>query len=140
MRSWGTKTPATFLFMNLAIGAEVSQAGSALVVTHKGVIRTIVENLCGEKIEATQPVLGGVIQVDDSLTALHALTRHVRAGLPEHLVAVTGSVGKTTTKDLLGLMLAERFTVARNPGNLNNPNWKKKRRRAPSRQKQSGTR
>ena len=26
------------------------------------------------------------------------------------------------------------------PGNLNNPNWKKKRRRAPARQKQSGTR
>jgi broad specificity phosphatase PhoE len=42
----------------------LSSASSALVVTHKGVIRTIVEKLCGEKIEATQPVLGGVVQVD----------------------------------------------------------------------------
>jgi broad specificity phosphatase PhoE len=42
----------------------VSEVCSALVVTHKGVIRTIVEQLCGEKIEATQPALGGVIKVD----------------------------------------------------------------------------
>ena len=42
------------------------EVGSALVVTHKGVIRTIVERLCGEEVEATQPVLGGMVQVDRS--------------------------------------------------------------------------
>ncbi len=42
----------------------VCEVGSALVVTHKGVIRTIVEKLCGQKIEAAQPELGGVIQVN----------------------------------------------------------------------------
>jgi len=41
-----------------------SPVGSALVVSHKGVIRTIVETLCGEKIGASEPVLGGVIQID----------------------------------------------------------------------------
>lgn len=63
---------------------------------------------------------GGLIRVDDSLGALHSLTRHVRKRLPERLVAVTGSAGKTTTKELLTGMLAERFRVAGNPGNFNN--------------------
>jgi UDP-N-acetylmuramoyl-tripeptide--D-alanyl-D-alanine ligase len=60
------------------------------------------------------------IRVDDSLTALHRLTRVVRERLPRQLVAITGSVGKTTTKELLATMLGSRFRVARNPGNLNN--------------------
>ena len=62
----------------------------------------------------------GVIRVDDAFGALHALTRHVRAGVPQRLVAITGSAGKTSTKELLAAMLASRFRVARSPGNLNN--------------------
>ena len=58
--------------------------------------------------------------VDRSEEALHALTVDVRRRVPERLVAVTGSVGKTTTKELLAAMLARRFRVARTPGNLNN--------------------
>ncbi len=61
-----------------------------------------------------------LIRVEDTLTALHDLARDVRARLPEKLVAVTGSAGKTTTKELLAAMLGRRFKVARNPGNLNN--------------------
>jgi UDP-N-acetylmuramoyl-tripeptide--D-alanyl-D-alanine ligase len=62
----------------------------------------------------------GVIRVADTFTALHLLTREVRQRAPRHLVAVTGSIGKTTTKELLAAMLKSRFKVARNPGNLNN--------------------
>ena len=63
---------------------------------------------------------GGLIEVTDTFAALHCLTRDVRTRAPERLVAVTGSVGKTTTKEILATLLAQRFRVARNPGSLNN--------------------
>ncbi len=63
---------------------------------------------------------GTVVRVADTYAGLHALTRAMRARAPRRLVAVTGSVGKTTTKDLLALMLGRRFRVAKSPGNLNN--------------------
>ena len=40
--------------------------------------------------------------------------------LPEHVVGITGSTGKTTTKELTAALLATRYRVARSPGNLNN--------------------
>ena len=40
--------------------------------------------------------------------------------MPRRLVGITGSAGKTTTKELLAAMLATRYRVARNPGNFNN--------------------
>jgi UDP-N-acetylmuramoyl-tripeptide--D-alanyl-D-alanine ligase len=63
---------------------------------------------------------GGVIEVADPAAALHAVTRWVRGAVPRRLAAVTGSTGKTTTKDLLAAMLATRFRTAKSPGNLNN--------------------
>jgi UDP-N-acetylmuramoyl-tripeptide--D-alanyl-D-alanine ligase len=63
---------------------------------------------------------GTLIQVPDVYAALHRLAVTLRERAPRHLVAVTGSVGKTTTKELLAEMLGERFRVARSPGNLNN--------------------
>lgn len=66
------------------------------------------------------PAGGGAIQVADTLEALHKLTRAVRSREPRKLVGITGSVGKTTTKEILAAMLARRFRVARNPGSLNN--------------------
>jgi UDP-N-acetylmuramoyl-tripeptide--D-alanyl-D-alanine ligase len=63
---------------------------------------------------------GAVILVPRVYDALHALTRAVRGEVPERLLAITGSSGKTTTKELLALCLERRFTVAKSPGNLNN--------------------
>ena len=63
---------------------------------------------------------GPLIQVEDSYRALHDLTRAMRRQAPRHLVAITGSAGKTTTKELLAAMLAERYLVGKSPGNLNN--------------------
>lgn len=61
-----------------------------------------------------------VIHVADSYRALHALARTVRRRVPEVLVGVTGSAGKTTTKELLAAVASRRFRTARNPGNFNN--------------------
>ena len=63
---------------------------------------------------------GCLVRVDDTYEALHDLTRHVRSSCPEHLVGVTGSAGKTTTKEILAAMLRTSFRTAASPGNLNN--------------------
>jgi UDP-N-acetylmuramoyl-tripeptide--D-alanyl-D-alanine ligase len=61
-----------------------------------------------------------VISVDDTTAALQALGRHVRRASGTKVTAITGSAGKTTTKEVAADFLATRFTVYRNPGNLNN--------------------
>ncbi len=61
-----------------------------------------------------------MIAVDDTLDALEGLAvRNRRIGSFE-VVAITGSVGKTTTKEFLRAVLARRFAVAAAPGSFNN--------------------
>ncbi len=61
-----------------------------------------------------------VVSVKDPLRALQALGRHcrARAGIP--VTAVTGSNGKTTTKEMIAAVLGTRYRVHKNRGNLNN--------------------
>ncbi len=61
-----------------------------------------------------------VILVDDTLSALQQLGREVRRRSGARVVAVTGSTGKTTTKEVTASLLSARYRVFRNPGNLNN--------------------
>ena len=61
-----------------------------------------------------------VIQVDDTTRALQDLARDVRRRSGAIVVAITGSAGKTTTKELVAEFLSARFPVFRNKGNLNN--------------------
>ena len=61
-----------------------------------------------------------VILVADTLDALQALGRHVRRVSGARVIAITGSAGKTTTKEVAAELLASRYRVFRNPGNLNN--------------------
>jgi UDP-N-acetylmuramoyl-tripeptide--D-alanyl-D-alanine ligase len=58
--------------------------------------------------------------VPDTLRALGALGRHRRRALEARVLAVVGSNGKTTTKDLLRAALGARFRVHATTGNLNN--------------------
>ncbi len=61
-----------------------------------------------------------VIEVDDALAALQALGAHVREASGARVVAITGSAGKTTTKEATAEVLAARYRVFRTKGNLNN--------------------
>jgi len=91
--------------------AAALEAGAAAAVVHALVVT---------------PADAPLLVVSDVFRALHALTRHVRQGgeerapVPLRLAAVTGSTGKTTTKELATAMLARRFRAAKNEGNLNN--------------------
>jgi len=61
-----------------------------------------------------------VIQVDDTTRALQDAARDVRRRSGAKVVAITGSAGKTTTKELTAEFLAAKYTVFRNKGNFNN--------------------
>jgi len=63
-----------------------------------------------------------LLQVQDTLTALHKLATNYRRLMPPttRIVAVTGSSGKTTTKQLIAAVLGERFNVVESSGNNNN--------------------
>ena len=70
--------------------------------------------------EAASDTRDRYVTVDDTLLALQELAaRHRRAlGIP--ILAITGSNGKTTTKELIGRTLARRYRIAMTRGNLNN--------------------
>ncbi|HHU76657.1 MAG TPA: UDP-N-acetylmuramoyl-tripeptide--D-alanyl-D-alanine ligase [Firmicutes bacterium] len=61
-----------------------------------------------------------LIAVDDTLQALHKLACLKRQKYLIPLIAITGSNGKTTTKDFVASVLATSFNVLKTEGNLNN--------------------
>lgn len=61
-----------------------------------------------------------VVKVDDTRLAMGKIAAYYLAKLNIPTVAVTGSVGKTTTKDMLASVLSQHFNVYKTQGNLNN--------------------
>ncbi|MGQ2985409.1 UDP-N-acetylmuramoyl-tripeptide--D-alanyl-D-alanine ligase [Flavobacterium sp.] len=61
-----------------------------------------------------------MLLVPDSLEALQQLARHHRRELGLPVIALTGSNGKTTTKELINAVLSQKYTTTATVGNLNN--------------------
>jgi UDP-N-acetylmuramoyl-tripeptide--D-alanyl-D-alanine ligase len=63
---------------------------------------------------------GGFIEVDDTVKALGALAAHYRTECNFRVIAITGSVGKTTTRHIIAHILSSRCRVYQAPKNFNN--------------------
>jgi UDP-N-acetylmuramoyl-tripeptide--D-alanyl-D-alanine ligase len=92
-----------------AFAREALAKGAAGVV----VSRSMPELAAGDRGPA-------VIEVADTTVALQALGRHVRRASGATVVAITGSTGKTTTKETVAALLGTGVRVVKNHGNLNN--------------------
>jgi UDP-N-acetylmuramoyl-tripeptide--D-alanyl-D-alanine ligase len=87
--------------------------GYVAEVLAKGAVAAVVDRAVAE-------AAGRVLRVEDSLAALQKLAGRARAEWAGDVVGVTGSAGKTTTKDAIAEMLSEGFKTAKTEGNLNN--------------------
>ena len=81
----------------------------------RGAIGAVVE----ESLEGLPPGFAQV-QVGDTLDALQKISTRYRRQLPLQVVAITGSNGKTSTKDFTAAVLAQNFRVTKTEGNFNN--------------------
>ena len=87
--------------------AEALTKGASLVVAEVG-------------SKGSWPTEAPVVTVDDTLVALQRLANHVRLKWGKKVVAITGSTGKTTTKEITSFFLTAHFKVFKTIGNLNN--------------------
>ncbi len=71
----------------------------------------------GHQPDLTPPLC---LRVDNSLAALQRIARFWRRKLDVRVIGITGSVGKSTTKEVVAQVLSQRYRTLRNPGNLNN--------------------
>ena len=102
---------------------EAFKRGASFALIQKNMdtsFRTI--DLRGGSISDTAPDLTAplCLHVDNTLAALQQIARFWRRKLNLRVIGITGSVGKSTTKEVIGQVLAERFHTLKSPGNLNN--------------------
>jgi UDP-N-acetylmuramoyl-tripeptide--D-alanyl-D-alanine ligase len=82
----------------------------------RGAVGAMVE----EKWNGTAPESFGLIRVAHTLVGYQTLAANYRASLSLKIIAITGSNGKTSTKDFVAATLARKFRVTKTEGNFNN--------------------
>lgn len=61
-----------------------------------------------------------IIEVEDTIEALQKIASYKRSKINIPVVAITGSVGKTSTKDMISSVIETKYTVCKTKGNFNN--------------------
>jgi len=90
---------------------------------HEFVEEAFKRGAMGAIVEAGATNVGGthaIVEVGDTTVALQDLAHAVREATETKVIAITGSAGKTTTKDTIADFLSESYGVVKNKGNLNN--------------------
>ena len=106
--------PPDSIFIALK-GASFNGNQFAKLALEKGCAYAIVD-----EEEFADPAEPRIILVNDGLETLQQLARHHRRTLGTPIVGVTGTNGKTTTKELIAAVLGEKYNVLYTQGNLNN--------------------
>ena len=99
-------------------GANFDGNNFAIGALEQGALYAVVDN--SEIIAANPDYAERLYYVDNTLAALQVLAAEHRERLAIPIIAIAGSNGKTTTKELVSRVLAERFEVYATKGNLNN--------------------
>jgi UDP-N-acetylmuramoyl-tripeptide--D-alanyl-D-alanine ligase len=116
--------------MGYSIDSRTLNAGDLFIAIagerfdgHEYVQAALEKGAVGAIVAAEKKVAGDplrLLQVEDTVKALQLLGAAARRLWGKPLLAVTGSAGKTTTKEILAHILATRFRVMKSSGNLNN--------------------
>ena len=83
---------------------------------NKGAIACILDNIDEDEIKNYD----NIILVDNSIKALQEIAKYKRSLYDIPVIAVTGSVGKTSTKDIIYSVLSTKYNVLKTEGNNNN--------------------
>ena len=101
-----------FLFIPIK-GARVDGHDFIPGVMEKGALCTLSEKVL-ENVDFPY------ILVDSCQDAMKAIARHYRTALGIKVVGITGSVGKTSTKEMIASVLSQKYNVLKTAGNFNN--------------------
>jgi UDP-N-acetylmuramoyl-tripeptide--D-alanyl-D-alanine ligase len=89
------------------IGAAFERGAAGVIVDDKAAVASVPEGAVA-------------VVVTETVAGLQSLARYVRRESQAKVTAITGSAGKTTTKETAAAFLGRRYSVFRNKGNLNN--------------------
>ena len=92
--------------------SEALNQGAALLIASRPVT--------AELKQQARTVGAAIIEVCDPEWAIGQIAAFWRQQLPARVIGVTGSSGKTSTKELVAAVLSRRYKTAKNPGNYNN--------------------
>jgi UDP-N-acetylmuramoyl-tripeptide--D-alanyl-D-alanine ligase len=98
-------------------GAGVAMVQKPIEVSQGATIDLRGGNVPEADLQVSSPIL---LVVDDCLLALQEIARFWRKRLNARVIGITGSVGKSTTKELTAEVLSQRYRTIKNLGNLNN--------------------
>ncbi len=126
--------PASTLFKNAVIDSRQVEPGDLFVALHgekrdghdfidhaieRGAIGVLAERIANSTAEQLSESVAFFL-VPNTLTALQTIAGHWRHQHPVEVIGITGSVGKTTTKEAVAAVLATKYSVLKSEGNLNN--------------------
>jgi len=117
------------LFRGISTDTRTVQPGNLFIALvgerfdgHQFIAQAVSKGASGVVVsrEAAEHENVTVIQVENTLAALQAVAQYHRRRYEIPVIAVTGSNGKTTTKDMLAAVLSSRFNVLKTEANFNN--------------------